>query len=372
VGTAPGTGEKRGPTGVNRTAEEPDQTVNVDLCCVPAVHEADHKVPAVRGSSGRLVVERPVGDTPEQTWPGRIFDDPEVAYADAMRAFVATAPAPARPRAPAGAPDLQESPDRGRAPREVRRAGRAQEATLRAQRRQVRAQRTADAAAWRAPRAEQRTAPVPPCGAPPRLQPPASPAPSAPDTPHARAALGQQQRTQRRAVRAQRHQEDALWRQQRHSLRAQLPVPLLTAWIAILVITDNCTRRCLGVPLFVAGPKITAEIVVAALRVLLPPELQFLIADRGVHFTAQVFAHLAAEQHFLHVLIARHRPASNGIAERFVRTLKEWLADKTWDSAADLGALLARFLAEYNARPHQGLAIPGLSPTEFAQRIWLL
>jgi transposase InsO family protein len=372
VGTAPGTGEKRGPSGVNRTADEPDQTVNVDLCFVPAVHAADHKLPAVSGSSGRLVVERLGEDTPAQTWPGRIFDDPAVAYAEAMRAFVAASPAPARPPAPAGAPDLLEGPDQGRAPREVRRAVRAQEATLRAQRRQVRQQRTADDVAWRAQRAEQRTAPVPPCAAPPRLKPPAAAAPPAPDTPHAQAVLEQRQRTHRRAVRAQRQQEDALWRQQRQSLRAQLPLPLITAWIAVLVLTDNCTRRCLGVPLFVAGPKITAEIVVAALRVLLPPDLQFLISDRGVHFTAQVFAQLAAEQHFLHVLIARHRPESNGIAERFVRTLKEWLADKTWDSADELGALLALFLAEYNARPHQGLAIPGLSPTEFARRIWLL
>jgi len=63
---------------------------------------------------------------------------------------------------------------------------------------------------------------------------------------------------------------------------------------------------------------------------------------------------------------------SNGIAERFVRTLKEWLAAQTWDTADALAALLAQFRAEYNARPHQGLGIPGLSPLEFAQRIWLL
>jgi hypothetical protein len=30
------------------------------------------------------------------------------------------------------------------------------------------------------------------------------------------------------------------------------------------------------------------------------------------------------------------------------------------------------FLLEYNDRPHQGLSIPGLSPNEFAQRIWLM
>lgn len=149
-------------------------------------------------------------------------------------------------------------------------------------------------------------------------------------------------------------------------------LPVVTAWIAILVVTDNGTRQCLGLPLFVAGPKVTAEMVVDALRTLLPAELQFLISDRGVHFTAQVLQELARSEGFIHVVIARHRPQSNGIAERFVRTLKEWLATRSWHDDQELLELLTEFRAEYNDRPHQGLAIPGLSPNEFAKRIWLM
>jgi len=149
-------------------------------------------------------------------------------------------------------------------------------------------------------------------------------------------------------------------------------LPMVSTWIAILVVTDNCTRQCLGLPLFVAGSHVTAEMVVAALRVLLPADLQFLISDRGVHFTAQVIQQLATEANFIHVVIARHRPQSNGIAERFVRTIKEWLADKVWSSDQELLEWLGIFLPEYNDRPHQGLPCPGLSPNEFAKRLWLM
>ena len=108
--------------------------------------------------------------------------------------------------------------------------------------------------------------------------------------------------------------------------------------------------------------------IVEALRFLLPPDLLFLISDRGTHFTADAFETLMRSEEFIHVLIARHRPQSNGIAERFVRSLKEWLRDKSWQDDQELAALLDQFLAEYNDRPHQGLSIPGLSPNEFANR----
>lgn len=188
----------------------------------------------------------------------------------------------------------------------------------------------------------------------------------------AREALWHPQRSARHAVLAQRKKEDVLWRQERlhlHNLLA--PLPDKRTWLAILVLTDNCSRQCLGLPLFLAGPKITATLVITALRALLPPDLQLLISDRGTHFTAHEFAAFADQHAFVHVLVARHRPESNGIAERFVRTLKEWLAAQVRTSADDLAPLLESFHAAYNGRPHQGLSIPGLSPAAFAQRLWL-
>lgn len=48
------------------------------------------KLPAVSGSSGRLIVERPPSEANIGAWPGRIFENLELPYADAMLAFVAT------------------------------------------------------------------------------------------------------------------------------------------------------------------------------------------------------------------------------------------------------------------------------------------
>ncbi len=346
-------GEKRGPAGVGRTAEEPGQTANVDLCFVPATHEAQQRLPAVSGSSGRLRIT-PLQETEEErTWPGQIFADPDVTYGDAMQAYVAaTTASPALPSEPGEAPTAEI------AGLEQHRRVHNQEMALRAAHSVQRAQRRHDDRAWHDLCAARRTAPD-------RRRRSA--------TARAAAATWRAQRVERQEVLAQRRQEDAHWQQQRQALHdTPSPAPATRRWIAVLVLTDNCTRQCLGLPLFEAGPKVTAEMVRRALETLLPPELQFLISDRGIHFTAQAVARLAREAAFVHVLIARHRPQSNGIAERFVRTLKEWLAAQAWDSSTALAPLLARFHQEYNARPHQGLGIPGLSPDEFARRLWLL
>jgi transposase InsO family protein len=316
------------------------------------------KLPAVSGSSGRLVVERASEQTPDPSYPGQVFGELARPYAEVMHAFVAASQGGAAEIAPAqAAPDAPAPPQRPPTARALRQA----QAELRVARRHVRERRTQEDAAWRAVRTEQ------------RAQTAAGAGPLKCGDQAALAAQRRALRHQRRQQRVQREREDAEWRATRQALRDQLAgSAVITAWIAILVITDNCTRQCLGLPLFVAGARVTADMVVTALRALLPSALQFVISDRGVHFTAQVFAQLAREEGFVHVVIARHRPQSNGIAERFVRTLKEWLADKIWTTDQELAALVAQFRADYNDRPHQGVGIPGLSPNEFASRIWLL
>jgi len=341
---------------VSRTADEPGQALNVDLCFVPVSHRVDVKLPAVSGSSGHLVVERLKEPDQEPEYPGRVFADPELDYAEAMQAFVqASRPlfGPRQEAAPAQQTPLQQ----------VRQA----EDQLRLERRHLRKRRQLEDAAWQVSWQQQRREkPSAEELAPPKLR-------ARWGTRKVQEEHRQNLRKQRRQQFRQRQQEDQQWRLLRNTLREQMTLlPITTTWIAVLMITDNCTRQCLGLPLFIAGSHVTADMVVAALRLLLPANLQFLISDRGIHFTADVFQLFAKEAEFVHVVIARHRPQSNGIAERFVRTLKEWLADKAWQSDKQLLEFLHLFLLEYNDRPHQGLPIPGLSPNEYAKRIWLV
>lgn len=323
---------------------------------VPALHQADLKLPTVSGSSGHLVIERIPESGQELTYPGQVFANPDLSYAEAMLSFVeASAPlSGVRQSVPATG-----KPSR----REQTRQLRQEQVDLRTHRRQVRQQRQAADVDWRQSRKELSDNQT---SAQPKVR--------------ARWGSCKRKAEQRQSLRDQRHQqlalrqhEDAQWRLDRQKLREKMDLlPLVSAWIAVLLVTDNCTRQCWGLPIFVAGSHVTAEMVVTALRALLPAELQFLISDRGIHFTAQVFQQLAFDANFVHVVIARHRPQSNGIAERFVRTIKEWLTDKTWVSDTELESLLVMFLAEFNDRPHQGLPIPGLSPNEYATRIWLM
>ena len=342
---------------VVRHAEKPGETANVDLCFIPTTHEPAVALPAVSGSSGRLTVSSVSDEDETPTFPGQAFAQTELSYTEAMDAFIAARQAQTEGQSPS----TEHAELSLKAQRQKLRQ---EEEALRATRRKERQQRQAQDEAWRQVRKAHRDHVV-----------------------H-REGLSSAERKEQRAVhqgvqarwkaaRANRHVEterrkaaDRTWREHRLNLRQQLSqLPLVTAWIAVLVIVDNCTRQSLGLPIFVMGAHVTAAQVVEALTVLLPNQLHYLIADAGVHFTADVMKELAHARGFVRVPLARHRPCSNGIAERFVLTLKQWLTDKTWQTAKQLRGLLNRFRKEYNARPHQGVELAGLSPDEYARRL---
>jgi transposase InsO family protein len=335
-----------------RTADQPGQTLNADLCFVPARQAVPTALPALSGWSGRLLVAAPPTEQAAPQ-PGQVFADPELPYHQALQAFVATSPA----RTTLPSPSIAAIAPDGAA---VVRALRQQTDRLRVEGRAVRQERQAEDALWRYLWHQQH----PSRPAHPAAAPPLSPLPPEP---------WHTIRQQRLSTLPQRAAQDHAWRATRQRLPEQLTAATAQRDnIAILVLTDNCSRVCYYLPLFTSGAALTAEQVVEALQQLVPPELQFLSSARGSHFTANAFAQVASDADFVPVLIARQRPQSNRIAERLVQTLKDWLAAQTWMSADGLASLLAAFLLEYNNRPHRGLGVPGLSPNEFANRIWLV
>lgn len=167
---------------------------------------------------------------------------------------------------------------------------------------------------------------------------------------------------ERKKSMAKRNEDDKKWRNKREEVKERMNIPI-TSLVAILVIIDNCTRKCLGLPVFVNGKNVTADDVIKALGGVLPPELMYLISDNGQQFVAKAFQELCASKGITHVRITPHRPATNGIAERFVRRLKEMLACREWDNTEELIRLLEEeVLTEYNDAPHQGW--DGPSPDE--------
>lgn len=342
-------------------APQPDETLNLDLCVVPLTHSGVEQLASVsltEALAGALPTPRD-GATEGREWPGQTFQNPALSYEEQIREY-------AEKRAAKRLSKGQRK-HRRRQKQAARAELNAQSDELRLQRRRQRLTRQQSDLVWQATRQAHR------------------------ENEQAWRRLSKQERYQHRAERRaqqkqwrankaarrtemqQRQTEDATWRQERQALLQQLAqlipgVPLVTAWLVILVVVCNGTRRCLGLPLFTAGVHVTAEMIVAALRTLCPAELQFVITDNGAQFIAEAFAQFAHEQGFLHVRIAPHRACTNGIAERFIRTLKEWLETHTWNSPEELEALLAEFLEYYNNRPHQGADLDGLSPNEFARR----
>jgi transposase InsO family protein len=326
--------------------------LNADICFVPLEHATQEGLPAVSGSSGRLLVQEPKSEAEDRHWPGQIFANADLLYEEAMQSYIQAT----RDRLEHGKGErnrMLKEPSRWRQWVEAR--------TRRYQVMQCRKQEDLD---WKAAKLQYRQTRL----AHQQLsRQERQPQPEAWQViQNAWHKLRQERRNQFQV----RYQENAAWHQSNQQLQAD-PAQA-RQWLAILVITDNCTRQSLGLPVFATGPKMTSQELVAALQAILPKELRYFISDQGALFRTSAFAQFAKDSAFIHVPVYRHRPQSNGIAERFVLTLKTWLRDKAWQSADALRPILARFVSEYNDRPHQGLAIPGLSPNEFANRIWLM
>ena len=204
------------------------QTINVDLCFVPLTHHPEAKLPAISGSSGKLVFQSGTAVDKAPHYPGRVFEDDKLPYTSAMEGFVSAS----RDKDKKSTVSLPIDGKRSSV-KERQRIVHEEEVALRNERRSLRQQRKKEDAAWKRAREQRRQQTME--------------GTKLPQTPSQ--AFNSQQwkqcREQRRQTVERRKQEDIQWRHKRQQIKQRWPqFPVVTAWIAILVITDNCTRQC--------------------------------------------------------------------------------------------------------------------------------
>jgi len=85
---------------------------------------------------------------------------------------------------------------------------------------------------------------------------------------------------------------------------------------------------------------------------------EHIVSDNGPQFVSEEFSAFMRMNQIKHIRTAPYHPASNGLAERFVQSLKTGLK-ANMDSGLPLPQRLANFLLTYRSCPH---ATTGVSP----------
>jgi transposase InsO family protein/transposase len=342
-------------------ADCPDKTVNIDLCFIPRQKLPQPEEPCAAEDSPGETQPQPIPSA--RVYPGKVFQREDLSYDEQMQLYAQGR----REREASPKPRKKVSAEEAALQTELEEL-RIKQEELRQEGRKARKARKEQKLAWKAERQQRKKAEQERQKLSRKEKKRLKKLHQQEDEQwKANKAEGHQaveQQTQEHVQRKERRQE---LKKKEDELKGKLS--LLTGLVAVLVVIDNCTRRCLGLPLFLEGRNVKADSIVEALRLLLPPELQYLISDNGSQFKADLFQRLAQDRSFLHVRISPRRPRTNGIAERFVQTTKEMLLPYSWDNPEELEQILASILLEYNDRPHQGKGLDGLSPNELDQRL---
>ena len=84
------------------------------------------------------------------------------------------------------------------------------------------------------------------------------------------------------------------------------------------------------------------------LRFGLPEQL---VSDNGPQFTSQQFEQFVQHSGIKHIRSAPYHPSTNGLAERFVQTIKNSMKASENDEKS-LNTRIANFLTSYRSTPH--------------------
>ena len=314
-------------------SESPGESVNIDLCFVPSGHT--HEPKAAESADGQEI-----RSTETRPYAGEVFQESEMSYEEKMQGYLQQRRAKEQHRTP-----RKTEKSRGKSRLKMVKE---QEERLRVQRRHMRAKRVQEDIRWKAYRKAHKGV-------------------------HNKDDAWPSHKAARKHLMLKRAEEDRQWRAQRKRINEQKQQfgrdRVGNVHIALLVVIDNCTRKCVALPSFLAGKNVTAEMIVQAVRDLLPETLRYLISDNGPQFIAHLFEQMCTQQEFIHVRITPRRPQTNGIAERFVRTVKEMLYEYEWEDETQFDPILQHVFSEYNDRPHQGRELKGLSPNEYEKRL---
>ncbi len=344
---------KKKPEQKVKHADYPNQAFNIDFAFVKKEHQAEELIPAVSGSSGKL--KDPVQTKAKSEWPGQSFNNEDSTFAKAMDKYIEGKSLPKEKK-------IHHCNKEDAINAEKKKELKQEEKELRDSRRKVRGQRKSEDTVYESEKKEYNEAKQQYKKLTRKEKESNEAYMQKKKHEWERNKKWRQQRKQKR------EEEDKLWREQRKKINEKKSKLPITTWFAILIIIDNCTRKTIELPLFTSGVNTTAEATAEALKKALPL-IEYLISDRGVHFKNKWVSELARKLGFKHVFVGPYRPQTNGIAERFVRTLKEWLLDKTWTTEKELLILLEKFKTQYNDRPHQAKELDGLSPNEYQNRL---
>ena len=78
-----------------------------------------------------------------------------------------------------------------------------------------------------------------------------------------------------------------------------------------------------------------------------------LVTDNGPQFVSNMFQRFMKSNGIKHVLSAPYHPATNGLAERFVQTMKQALKASKKDGNVTLSQRMGRFLLSYRNARHE-------------------
>ena len=128
---------------------------------------------------------------------------------------------------------------------------------------------------------------------------------------------------------------------------------------SFLLVTDAYTKWIDAYPVSSQSAQVTIEKLRQSFAIQGLPKT--IVSDNGSGFVSEEFEEFAKKNGIRHITTAPYHPASNGLAERTVQTLKRSLAKLKENSKESINTQVSRFLFAHRNTPN---AVTGVAPSE--------